>query len=159
MTLVLVYAPAFYASGDYKTPSWAATGAMAMNASLNAFLVGVMGMGAASVAVATSASALLNFLWLAKCMKKKRTEKADKSYGVIVPTMLACAATMIFQWGYEEMSIPLNIAERVDHLFAMTTIQRGVSLALGCLVFSSTFFAATRIVNVPAPVPDLSSKS
>ena len=64
MALVLILAPAYYANGDYKTPSQASIGSMALNIGLNAAFVGWFGMGAASIALATSISAWLNYVWL-----------------------------------------------------------------------------------------------
>ena len=65
MALVLVLAPAFYAQGDYKTPSQAAVASMVVNIGLNTLLVLFLGYGSASVAFATSISAWINFFWLA----------------------------------------------------------------------------------------------
>ncbi|MBA3816665.1 MAG: murein biosynthesis integral membrane protein MurJ [Parachlamydiaceae bacterium] len=72
MALILVLAPAFYAKGDYRTPSLAATGAMIINITLNAILVGYVGLGTASVALATSISAWVNFMWLAYVVSRQQ---------------------------------------------------------------------------------------
>lgn len=64
MALVLIIAPAFYSAGDYKTPSIASLASMILNIILNFLLVGVLGMGAASIAVATSLSSWFNLMWL-----------------------------------------------------------------------------------------------
>lgn len=64
-TLVLILAPAFYAQGNYRTPALASFLSMVLNAGLNAWMVFGLGLGAASVALATSISALFNFGFLA----------------------------------------------------------------------------------------------
>jgi len=70
MALILILAPAFYAKGDYRTPSMAAAGSMVINIVLNSVLVGFLGLGAASVALATSFSAWFNFIWLGFILSK-----------------------------------------------------------------------------------------
>ena len=64
MALILVLAPAFYAKGDFRTPSIAAVASMLMNVLLNGLLVGGFGLGAASIAIATSISAWFNLIYL-----------------------------------------------------------------------------------------------
>lgn len=71
MALVLIVAPAFYAQGNYKIPTQASLLAMGINMGLNTFLVVGMGMGAASVAVATSVSAWINVAYLLFFLKRK----------------------------------------------------------------------------------------
>lgn len=70
MALILVLAPAFYAKGDYRTPSMAAVGSMILNVALNTILVGGFGKGAASIALATSISAWFNMGWLIIVLRK-----------------------------------------------------------------------------------------
>lgn len=70
MSLILVLAPAFYARGNYKTPSIAATASMAMNIALNFAMVGIFELGPTSIAVATSISAWFNLAWLYWAIKK-----------------------------------------------------------------------------------------
>lgn len=70
MTLVLVLAPAFYARGDYRTPTIGATLSMVLNIILNTVFIAVYDWGAASVAVATSISAAANFAILAIALRE-----------------------------------------------------------------------------------------
>ncbi len=70
MALVLILAPAFYARGDYRTPSTAAAASMLMNVALNTLMIAALGLGSASVAVATSVSAWFNYTWLAIALTK-----------------------------------------------------------------------------------------
>lgn len=67
-TLVLILAPAFYSRGDYRTPTIAATVSMALNILLNTLLIAVFHLGAASVAIATSVSSLVNCAILASVL-------------------------------------------------------------------------------------------
>jgi len=70
MALILVLAPAFYAKGNYRTPSMASAASMALNIGLNTILVAGFDMGAASIAFATSISAWFNCFWLWRVLSK-----------------------------------------------------------------------------------------
>lgn len=71
MVLILLLAPAFYASGDYKTPMRASVAAVALNILLNSiFVFGLKGRPE-SVAWATSLAAWFNFLFLLLSLNKK----------------------------------------------------------------------------------------
>lgn len=94
MALVLSLAPAYYASGDYKTPSKASVGSMAVNLSLNAMLVGVFDAGAASVAVATSISAWINVFWLGYFFHKLQIKESWFSKSLWIQTGQILAASL-----------------------------------------------------------------
>lgn len=63
MTLVLILVPSFYAQNDYKTPMHASLISIVLNIVLNYVMVALLGLGAASVALATSLSAWVN-MWI-----------------------------------------------------------------------------------------------
>lgn len=64
MAMTLILAPAFYAQGDYRTPTQASVLSIGLNIFLNYVLISIFGFGAASVALATSLSAWLNMFLL-----------------------------------------------------------------------------------------------
>jgi putative peptidoglycan lipid II flippase len=64
MALVLIFAPAFYALGNYRVPTIASVLAVILNVGLNTLLVMVCGYGTCSVAIATSCSAWFNLIFL-----------------------------------------------------------------------------------------------
>jgi putative peptidoglycan lipid II flippase len=68
---VLLLAPAFYAEKDYKTPLYGSLFAVGINLILNALLVLVWDLGSASVAVATSLAAYVNYVFLSSRLSKK----------------------------------------------------------------------------------------
>ncbi len=72
MALVLIYAPAFYAKGDYLTPSIASGVSVLMNLGLNALFILGLGYGPESVAYATSLSSLGNYAVLEIAMRMDR---------------------------------------------------------------------------------------
>lgn len=99
MTLVLIYAPAFYARNDYRTPTIAATVCMMLNIVLNAFLIMVLGFGAASVAIATSISAFVNCIQLAVMLRGDLKLIMNRNYmidfgKVLLATMAASLAVV-----------------------------------------------------------------
>lgn len=71
MALVLILAPGFYAKKNYSIPMQASVASMIFNVILNAWFVFGLKWGPASVAIATSLSAWLNFFWLAFMMRKQ----------------------------------------------------------------------------------------
>ncbi len=60
MTLVLIFSPAFYALGDYRTPMQASVASVLVNILLNFVLVVKLNAGTPSIALATSLSAWVN---------------------------------------------------------------------------------------------------
>lgn len=71
MALVLILAPGFYAQKNYSIPMKASVASMIFNVALNAWFVFGLNWGPASVAIATSLSAWLNYFWLAIAMRKQ----------------------------------------------------------------------------------------
>lgn len=69
--LMLILASSFYANSDFKTPMRASLYSVFINALLNAVLVFGAGLGSISVAIATSATSLFNFLYLYRSFSKK----------------------------------------------------------------------------------------
>lgn len=70
MTFVLILAPAFYARGDYRTPTIASSVAMILNMVLNGIMIAFLGFGAAGIAFATSVSAFVNCAMLAHGLRE-----------------------------------------------------------------------------------------
>jgi|688.fasta_scaffold00765_22 putative peptidoglycan lipid II flippase len=70
-SLVLIIGPAFYAKGDYRTPTLASLASVMANIGLNAWMIMGLGLGAHSVAWATSLSGWFNFFILALYLQKE----------------------------------------------------------------------------------------
>jgi putative peptidoglycan lipid II flippase len=68
---VLILAPAFYAQKDFKTPMHASLLSVGCNTLLNVVFIFGLGWGAFSVALATSASAFVNFFYLYRSLVRK----------------------------------------------------------------------------------------
>jgi len=98
MAMVLILAPAFYAKGNYRTPSMAAVSAMILNTILNGVMIAFLGLGAASVAIATSISSWVNFFWLGQQLNQDMpwVNQSLLAYGgkVLLATAVASFATV-----------------------------------------------------------------
>lgn len=71
--LILIFAPACYAQGNYRLPAIASFIAMGMNGILNAWMIIGLGLGSVSVAIATSMSSWANFIFLAQALIQKKS--------------------------------------------------------------------------------------
>lgn len=143
MALVLVLAPAYYAKGDYKTPSKAALGSVFVNLSLNVILVPLLGLGAASVAFATSVSAWLNLFWLTGGLSQIRVgfnRELFFSTGKIIAAVLLGSAAVVFAdamfWGNHPS---LEILQRVIPTSRIPFLDQVVRLAIDGIIFSIVF--------------------
>jgi putative peptidoglycan lipid II flippase len=143
MTLVLILAPAFYAMSNYTIPSSASVIAMVLNISLNAVFVAQFGLGAASVAAATSLSALLNMAILGVALRNQIGNFISKTLGVslcktVIISVAAAAAVIIFDdTVYEGNNALLMLQGKppaLPHHFATQLIRFGMQ----SLVFSVT---------------------
>lgn len=159
MALVLVLAPAYYAKGDFNTPSQASVGAMVINLGLNTLLVGVFGLGAASVAVATSISSWVNVVWLGITFHKIGMDKGWLSQDLMVSTAkiscataVATAAVLIADKTFWSHSPAIEILMgKVPH-YNISIIQQMLrlgangSIFIGVLAASAYLFLDKRLV-------------
>jgi putative peptidoglycan lipid II flippase len=99
MTLVLVIAPAFYAQNDYKTPSIASVNSVIVNCLLSLWFVGVLRLGADSVAWATGISAWVNLGWLGLALYRNHnisfSQISFKGFVIGMITFVAGACTLL----------------------------------------------------------------
>lgn len=145
MALVLILAPAFYSKGDYRTPSKAAVGAMLLNVMLNAWMVAGLGLGAASVAIATSISAWANFFWLGVVLNRETpwiSRLLLKSiFKVVIATLTASFAVIaldIFLW---ENVAALDIFKDKIPVYSLSFVEQVLQLGLSGGVFVGVFLA------------------
>lgn len=121
MTLVLVMAPAFYAQGDYRTPSMASLCAVAVNALLNLVLVGGFGLGAASVALATGISAWVNLFWLGYVLNRRHgaifsAAGIQSACKIAAASLAASVATVVASaWLLGKFSVLQNVQGTIPH--------------------------------------------
>ncbi len=142
--LILIYAPAFYAKKDYKTPMLGALGASLLNVGLNTLLVFIFSLGAASVALATSLTACLNAAYLARKLHQepgafvsmaKVAFSALVSGGIasLVGTMLGDSTLGV--WG-KEAYFTRDLGLQITQLLVPTVLYFGTFLGLSKLLKS-----------------------
>jgi putative peptidoglycan lipid II flippase len=97
MAFVLIAAPTLYALGDFKTPARSSMIAMIFSTVLNFFCIFVLGLGAASVAFATSCAAAWNALYLNGRVQSYLTSKEDFKASFLATSSAALLAVgMVF---------------------------------------------------------------
>ncbi len=90
MTIVLVFASAFYAQKNYRIPTTVSLITVGLNIGLNALFVFVFHMGAISVAVATTLTACMNGALLAAFLQKEGELDLD-GIGITLLKVLSCS--------------------------------------------------------------------
>lgn len=114
MTFILILAPAFYACGNYKTPSKASVYSIVINIALNSFFVFALNGGACSVAIATSLSAWANFLFLFYALQKQIGVVVTKEMGkdllkVVIASMTSIAIVWFFPFKFPYQILTLAV--------------------------------------------------
>jgi putative peptidoglycan lipid II flippase len=143
MTLILVIAPAFYANHNYYTPSMAAGFSMILNIILNTLMVPILGLGAASVAWATSISAWINFAWLLYVLIHKNHEL---SFRLFTPSLIKFfTKTTLLSFAAAMSCILINISITDDFSFfgfskilfwnQQPFLKQIIQLSIGVLIF------------------------
>jgi len=156
MALILILAPAFYARGNYRTPSMAATAAMGINIGLNTILVAGFGLGAASIAFATSVSAWINLAWLSRALKNKGIalplwNETGKIFAVSCVAMLAVVAVDQAIWGTATVvELVHGIIPFYEKSVVSQMLRLGISGVtffgvLGLAFLGHRFFTASRL--------------
>lgn len=155
MALVLVLAPAFYAAGNYRTPAQASIAAMVVNVGLNTVLVAGLGLGAASVAAATSVSAWVNFFWLAIAFEEGRewfSQDLFVSIGKIAfvsaLASLAIVTTDYFIWG----NVPAFAVLKGNASYHFSSVQQLVRLGIDGCMFAAVLVGTAFAVSALTPL-------
>lgn len=143
MAIVLVLAPAFYAKGDYKTPSMAATASMGLNIGINTLMVAGLGLGAGSIAFTTSISAWVNMAWLLIVLARTQMFRPDmQQYGLILSaTFIACLGVIGTEYLLGEPKAFLILQGQIpDYEFPF--LKQIVQLGAESLIFIGIFALA-----------------
>lgn len=126
--LVLILAPASYAQSNYTLPAIASFGTMLLNLVLNTLCIVVLQWGAISVALATSISAWMNFLFLGWNLYKN--------------------GTPLFSWSLVQQSLPITLSSGIA---LWGTYQLRMSLQY-MPFFSSSYFTSSFYTQLSAIV-------
>ncbi len=145
MVLVQIYAPAFYAKKDYRTPMLGFVYSTILNILLNALFVFYFKMGAFSIALATSIASTANLFYLYQKLEKPK-ESWSSSRRVAIPTLLVGGIVMAFgHWGLGDLSLmlgskdilfPRQLTEQALHFFSQTGLYFALFFLL-CKLFQA----------------------
>lgn len=102
--IILVTAPVYYATADYKTPAMASGYSVAINIALNALGIFVFGFGAFWIALATSFSAFANSLVLLLYLRKELVPK----WSEFTPTLAKSFLHSLIYWFLAEWLTSLS---------------------------------------------------
>ncbi len=141
--LVQILAPAFYSKKDYQTPTKGVLFAALLNIGLNALLVFVFKLGAASIALATSAAALFNVFYLSSRLGHK-TESLHSIVRVGVCALLAGGGTLLVGYLFlgdatllllkGGLSFPREFSIQCLHFFVQAGVYFGIFFGLARLM-------------------------
>lgn len=152
MALVLILAPAFYAKGNYSTPAKASLVAMILNVLLNILFITSFGLGATSVAIATSISAWVNFFWLGISLRKDSRwvtkELMVNTSKIVLATLVASLALIAFQyvcWG--NFSAWQILSQQTPH-YTLSFIDQILRLSLSGVIFGSIFVGLALLLRL-----------
>jgi putative peptidoglycan lipid II flippase len=134
MTLVLILAPAFYAQENFRLPTIASIACMGLNVILNAWFIIGMQWGPASVAWATSLSALVNMCILGYSLRAHMAAIIDRNFVSFVAKL--SFATSIASFTSQSLSsfLPANL---FLYIFLFTAL------------FATCFFTAAHLLKTP----------
>lgn len=152
MALVLMFAPAFYAQEDLKTPAKGSVLAMLLNTALNLILIGIFNVGAGSIAIATSVSALGNLVFLGYALRRTcpvvTSAMIESLMKVLLVSMLASVAVVISDLYLFGGSTALQMMWGNIPQFPMIVRDQLWQFAVQSLVFTSVLLGSAKLFNV-----------
>ena len=140
MGIIIVMAPAFYASKDFRTPTIGAIISLVANLVLNALMVFVFEWKAISVALATSISSWINVLFLHSRLEQKlgrifTEEGAQEFFKMSAVTLFAGAVTWFIQTRFFTPASLFHFYTNNPAQLPVSPIDQGIAVALPCITF------------------------
>ncbi|NGX32388.1 MAG: Lipid II flippase MurJ [Candidatus Anoxychlamydiales bacterium] len=154
-TFVMIISQAFYAKKEYLIPTIASISSVLLNILLNSIFIFVFHMKSASVAIATSLSAILNFLILNYYLKKKFTKLGTseslikiyeknifkKFFKIFISLISASILTILV--GYFMKNPSIYFLLKKDFVFPTSFLDKLYSFfVISTIYLTSTFFFA-----------------
>jgi putative peptidoglycan lipid II flippase len=155
--LVVLLASASYAKGDYRNPTLASFLSVLVNLILNSIMVFYLGMGAVSVALATSASAWVNFFVLSKTLLKgdlsfsqsqKKTSLGNHFIRVGACTVCASLFTGLFSFYYWNDHSLGMLLQNIPYSFPREFIPQLMHFSSQSLCFLAVLWLSSRFLKV-----------
>ncbi len=152
MTVVLIFAAAFYAKKNYRIPTLLSVLTVALNVCLNALFVFVFHMGAISVAIATSLTACVNGALLAAFLHK---EGELDLHGVswIFAKVVLCASLAAFgaisvgHYLFQDNTSALLLSQPLVP-FTRSLPQQLMTFSIEAITFGTILFASAYFLRL-----------
>lgn len=148
--LVTLYSVVFYAFGDFKTPTKASVISVVVNVFLNALFVFGFNWAETSVAIATSLSAVINWILLRRTETGK-TFLLEKGYGLelfktALAGIIAMVFTALFQLFFFDFS-PLSPYVTAHAFLPSTFSLQLFQFFISALIFTGTFLGSCALLK------------
>jgi putative peptidoglycan lipid II flippase len=124
MVLALLFAPAFYAKKDFRTPTAISLISIALNFSLNFLFVQIFHFGPMSLAYSTSVAALVNAVLLYRRLPFKISFFSSVKKPALC-SIAAAACAILFENAFFRDPFPSLFADQLFQFFALFTIFCG----------------------------------
>lgn len=150
MTLVLVFASAFYARKDYKTPMLISLFSVVMNVTLNALFVFLFLWGPVSIALATTLSSLVNVLLLGLLLKGGVSLQGlfPHTLKILLATLFAVATALLVGHTYFQDNTLLWLFRQPLHLFPRELLTQLTTFLVQALTFTFSFLLAAYLLRL-----------
>ncbi len=141
--MVLILAPACYADRNYRSPAVASIITMLLNAGLNAIFILQFGLGAVSVAIATSISSWINLIYLGAVLNKKiplfSSQLIIDLGKMIAATMAASVAAYLLREQFFEQPVLYSFSNPfLDQITSLTASGMIFALLIGGFIYRKT---------------------
>lgn len=149
MTFVLVLAAAFYAQKDYRTPSILSAVTVALNILLNALFVYGFHLGAVSIALATTMTAIVNAGGLYYLLSKKEGGLEKNPFVKVVLCSLIALVVTVWMGGmfFHDNTWGLLTGGASYPLSRQFSTQLGV-FCMETSIFAITFLVSARVFGI-----------
>ena len=142
LSCVLILAPAFYAQGNYRTPTTASMISVGINLICNTLFVFVMGFGSTSVALATSISAWCNAILLFRQFKHSLQPQLSLSLRMLSLSLLAVFVVITVDHFLLNGNNALKIAQGIIPVFPHHLPEQATRMIIEGVAFISVIFIA-----------------
>jgi len=148
----LLFASAFYALKDYRTPMKGCFLSVGVNCALNALFVFAFGFGAFSIALSTSLSALCNTLYLFSQLKKRSgvtfcDTTMQRTFFKVGTITLLSTLVVLFVGHVTSLDPTLSILLKGEISFSRHFSQQLFELITLGATFLTTFFTAAWLLK------------
>jgi putative peptidoglycan lipid II flippase len=152
MTLVLIFASAFYGHKNYTLPTILSLFSVTLNLGLNAVFVFIFHLGAISIALATALSACVNAACLAVSLKKEHgihfSGVAFTAVKAFIASTLATLATLLCGSIFFHDNTLLWLAHKHLKLFPRELSTQLLSLGVQSLCFVLIFLITAYLLRI-----------